>query len=114
MLTLLTYKLFKFNLHNMWFFPYTVFNFLAAIKKLSEMLDSNPELLWYSHAVYIYILYSVHSRVECGHFFLIGQNRSSNQRSGTILEVRFQNFGARASAHASKFPFSNKSRGSKY
>ena len=59
MLILLTYKLFKFNLHNKWFFPYTVFNFLAAIKKLSEMLDSNPELLWYSHAVYIYILYSV-------------------------------------------------------
>ena len=27
-------------------------------------------------------------------FLLIGQNRSSNQRSGMILEVQFQNFGA--------------------
>ena len=35
-------------------------------------------------------------RVECGIFFFIGQNRLSNQRSGMILEVQFQNFGAHA------------------
>ena len=29
-------------------------------------------------------------------FFLIGQNRSSNQRSGIILEVQIRSFGARA------------------
>ena len=39
-------------------------------------------------------------------FFFIGQNRSSNQRSGMILEVQIQNFGARA--------FSKNSRGLKY
>ena len=33
------------------------------------------------------------SRVECWHF-LIGQNRSSNQRSGMILELQIQNFRA--------------------
>ena len=37
---------------------------------------------------------TLHSRVECGIFFWIGQNRSSKQRSGMILEVQFQNLGA--------------------
>ena len=33
------------------------------------------------------------NRVECGHFFeRTEQNSSTNQRSGVILEVRFQNF----------------------
>ena len=32
--------------------------------------------------------------------FLIGQNRSTNQRSGMILEVQIQIFGARARAHS--------------
>ena len=32
-------------------------------------------------------------RVQCGHFF-INQDRSSNQRSGIVLEVQIQNFGA--------------------
>ena len=31
-------------------------------------------------------------------FFFLGQNRSSNQRSGMILEVQIQNFGAGACA----------------
>ena len=35
------------------------------------------------------------SWVECGHFF-IKQNKSSNLRSGMILEVKIQNFGSRA------------------
>ena len=36
-------------------------------------------------------------------FFLIGQNRSGNQRSGMSLEVQIQNFGdARAGARKSK------------
>ena len=43
---------------------------------------------------------SVYSRVECGNFFLIGQNRSSNQRSGMVLEVQFQNFGTHVPVHA--------------
>ena len=30
--------------------------------------------------------------------FFIGQNRSSNQKSGVILEVHFQNCGARVRA----------------
>ena len=34
-------------------------------------------------------------------FFLIGQNRSGNQRSGMILEVQIQNFGS----STSKFSF---------
>ena len=29
----------------------------------------------------------LYSRVECGRLFLRGQNRSTNQRSGMILEV---------------------------
>ena len=57
------------------------------------------------------------ARVECGIFF-IGQNRSSNQRSGSgmILKVQIQSSGARASvgARASKFLYSKKSRGLKY
>ena len=47
-------------------------------------------------------------------FFLIGHNRSTNQRSGMILEVQIRNFGARAGARASKFSFSKNSRGFKY
>ena len=51
-------------------------------------------------------------------FFFIGQNRSSNQRSGSgmILKVQIQSSGARASvgAQASKFLYSKKSRGLKY
>ena len=42
-------------------------------------------------------------------FFLIGQKRSINQRSGMILAVQYQNFGA----SSSKFPFSKNSRGPK-
>ena len=37
-------------------------------------------------------------------FFWVGQNRSSNQRSGMILGVQFQNFGARQSFHFQKIP----------
>ena len=33
-------------------------------------------------------------------FFFISQNRSTNQRSGMILEVQIQIFGTRAPAHA--------------
>ena len=59
----------------------------------------------------------IYRRVECGIFF-IGQNRSSNQRSGSgmILKVKIQSSGARASvgARASKFLYSKKSRGLKY
>ena len=47
-------------------------------------------------------------------FFLIGQNRSTNQRSGMILEVQIQIFGVRTSARRSKFSFSKNSRGPKY
>ena len=50
-------------------------------------------------------------RVECGIFF-IGQNRSTNQRSGMILEVQIQNFGARSTC-SPKFSFSKNSRGLK-
>ena len=58
-----------------------------------------------------YILYS---RVECG-FFLIGQNRSCNERSGMILEVQIQNFcKLLAGAYASKFSFLKNSQGLKY
>ena len=41
---------------------------------------------------------SLHSPPQGGvwKFFLIGQNRSTNQRSGMILEVQIQNFGAHA------------------
>ena len=39
------------------------------------------------------------------------QNRWSNQRSGMIIGVQFQNFGVCAGARASKFSFSKKSRG---
>ena len=35
-------------------------------------------------------------------FFLIGQNRSGNQRSGMILEVQIQNFGARAKSRRTR------------
>ena len=35
-------------------------------------------------------------RVECGLLFLNGQNRSTNQRSGMILEVQYRRFSARA------------------
>ena len=35
------------------------------------------------------------TRVELLYIFFIGQNRSSNLRSGMILEVQIQNFGAR-------------------
>ena len=38
-------------------------------------------------------------------FFLIGQNRSSNQRLGMFLGVKIQTFSARACACASKFSF---------
>ena len=48
-------------------------------------------------------------RVECGHFFLIGQNRSSNPRSGMILKVPIPKFW-----RASKFSFSKSSRGNNY
>ena len=47
-------------------------------------------------------------------FFLIRQNRATNQRSGIILEVQIRSFGARAGARASKFSFSTNSRGLKY
>ena len=43
-------------------------------------------------------------------FFLIRQNRSSNQRLGMILEVQIQSFSTRAS----KFSFSKNSRRLKY
>ena len=36
--------------------------------------------------------------------FLIGQNRSTNQRSRMILEVQIQNFGVRQSFHFRKIP----------
>ena len=41
-------------------------------------------------------------------FFLIGQNRSTNQRSGIILEVQIQ---ISANTCLSKFSFSKNSRG---
>ena len=46
----------------------------------------------------------LHIRVECG-IFLIGQNRSTNQRSGMTLEVQIQIFSVRAcqSFHLQKF-----------
>ena len=53
--------------------------------------------------------YSVH-KGGVWNFLLIGQNRSSYQRPGMILEVQIQNFGA----NASKFSFSKNSRGLKY
>ena len=37
-------------------------------------------------------------------FFLIGQNRLTNQRSGMILEVQIRSFGARQSFHFQKIP----------
>ena len=37
-------------------------------------------------------------------FFLIGQNRSTNQRSDMIFEVQIQSFGARQSFHFQKIP----------
>ena len=43
-----------------------------------------------------FMIYSVCNRVECGWLFLIGQNRSTNQRSGMILEFKNQRFNARA------------------
>ena len=61
--------------------------------------------------------FSLDIMVECGIFFLIGQNRSSNQRSGIILEVQFQNFDVcalRTGACMLKFSFSKNSRGPKY
>ena len=59
----------------------------------------------------------LYNRVECGDLFLIGQNRSGNQRSGMILGVQIQNFSARTTRRgtcASKFSFSKNSRGPKY
>ena len=38
-------------------------------------------------------------------FFFIRQNRSSNQRSGMILEVQIQNFGARRRTRVKVFIF---------
>ena len=35
----------------------------------------------------------MYRRVERGRLFLIGQNRSTNERSGMILEVQIQNVG---------------------
>ena len=46
---------------------------------------------------------SMCTRVECDIFF----NRSSNQRSGIILEVQIRNFGARTVERTSKFSFKN-------
>ena len=53
--------------------------------------------------------YTVHCTVWWSvEIFLIGQNRSTNQRSGMILEVQIQIFGA------SILSFSKNSRGPKY
>ena len=64
------------------------------------------------------ILYCTVHQGGVWNFFLIGQNRASNQRSGMILEVQIRSFGARA--HGARrcmrvkvFIFKN-SRGLKY
>ena len=44
-------------------------------------------------------------------FFLIGKNRSSNQRSGMIIEVQFQTYSTCANERTSKFLFSKIPRG---
>ena len=53
-----------------------------------------PHGLYKSLLQYVYP-HSLHIRVECGIFFLIGQNRSNNQRSGMILEVQIRSFSTR-------------------
>ena len=47
-------------------------------------------------------------------FCLIGQNSSSNQRSGMILKDQIPNFGAGALHARQSFNFQNKSKGPKY
>ena len=68
----------------------------------------NTSLLITEIHVYLYLC-----RVECGNFFLIGQNRSTYLRSGMILEVQIQNFGARPRTRVKLFIF-EKFQGAKY
>ena len=48
--------------------------------------------------------WNMHTRVECGNFF-ISQNRSTNQRSGMILDIQIQIFGACQGMHVKVFIF---------
>ena len=61
---------------------------LQAVVKI--MLDFRCFMIGLSK-MYLFI----YSRVECGRLFLRGQNRSTNQRSGIILEVQNRRFCAR-------------------
>ena len=62
-----------------------------------------------------FFIWLINIRVECG-IFLIEQNRSSNPRSGMILEVQIRSFGAsvRQCMWDQSFHFQKNSRGLKY
>ena len=66
---------------------------VAAIKHFRYLLEGQKLFIWCDHKLLTYSLHRVSYPWSVGwsvKFFLIGQNRSSNQRSGMIFEEQIQ------------------------